>query len=60
MPSSRGSSQPRNQTHISYVSYIGRRILYHYSHLGSPTKYYTFPKQKSENTQKQKEKNEKL
>ena len=29
MPSSRGSSQPRNQTHISYVSYIGRSILYY-------------------------------
>ena len=23
MPSSRGASQPRDQTHISYVSYIG-------------------------------------
>ena len=29
MPSSRGSSQPRDQTHISYVSCIGRRVLYH-------------------------------
>ena len=28
MPSSRASSQPRDQTHISYVSYIGRRVLY--------------------------------
>ena len=27
--SSRGSSQPRNQTHISCVSCIGRQILYH-------------------------------
>ena len=26
---SRGSSQPRDQTHISQVSYIGRRVLYH-------------------------------
>ena len=28
-PSSRGSSQPRDQTHISYVSCTGRQILYH-------------------------------
>ena len=27
--SSRGSSRPRDQTHISYVSSIGRQILYH-------------------------------
>ena len=26
---SRGSSQPRDQTCVSYVSYIGRRVLYH-------------------------------
>ena len=29
MPSSRESSWPRDQTHISYVSCIGRRVLYH-------------------------------
>ena len=29
MPSSRGSLQPRDQTHISYVSCIGRRVLSH-------------------------------
>ena len=29
MPSSRGASQPRDQTHVSPVSCIGRRILYH-------------------------------
>jgi len=29
MPSSRGSSRPRDQTHVSYVSCIGRWILYH-------------------------------
>ena len=29
MPSSRGSSQPRDQTCISYVSYTGRWDLYH-------------------------------
>jgi len=34
--SSRGSSQPKDQTHISY---IGRQILYHLSHLGSPQTY---------------------
>ena len=28
-PSSRGSSQPRGQTCISYVSYICKRVLYH-------------------------------
>ena len=34
--SSKGSSQPRDQTHISYVSCIGRWVLYHWRHLGSP------------------------
>ena len=29
MPSSRGSSQPKDQTCICYISYIGRQILYH-------------------------------
>ena len=29
MPSSRGSSQPRDQTQISYVSCISRWVLYH-------------------------------
>ena len=29
LPSSRGSSQPRDWTHISYVSCIGRQVLYH-------------------------------
>ena len=29
MPSSRGSSQPKDQTHISYSSCIGRWVLYH-------------------------------
>ena len=33
---SKGSSQPRDGTHISYISCIGRRVLYHYCHLGSP------------------------
>ena len=33
MPSSRGSSQPRDQTPISCISYIGRQVLYHWRHL---------------------------
>ena len=36
MPSSKRSSQPRDQSHISCVSCIGRQILYHWCHLGSP------------------------
>ena len=36
MPSSRGSSHLMDQTCISYVSCIGRQILYHSHHLGSP------------------------
>ena len=49
MTSSRGSSPPKNQTLISCVSFIGRQVLYHYCHLGSPVatildrKYRTFP-----------------
>ena len=35
IPSSRGSSQPRDQTQVSYVSCTGKRILYHQHHLGS-------------------------
>ena len=35
MPSSRGSSQPGDQTLISYVSCIGRWVLDHQHHLGS-------------------------
>ena len=34
MSSSTGSSRPRDQTHVSYVSYIGRCALSH--HVGSP------------------------
>ena len=29
MPSSRGSSQPKDRTRVSYVSCIGRQVLYH-------------------------------
>ena len=32
---SRESSRPRDQTHASYVSCIGRQVLYHYCHLES-------------------------
>ena len=35
MPSSRGSSWPRDLTRFSYVSYISRQVLYHKCHLGS-------------------------
>ena len=35
MASSRGSSWPRERTCISYVSCIGRQVLYHLHHLGS-------------------------
>ena len=37
MPASRRSSQSRDQTRDSYVSCIGRQVLYHQRHLGSPT-----------------------
>ena len=33
---SRGSSWPRDQTCVSYVLCIGRRVLYYWRHLGSP------------------------
>ena len=36
--SSRGSSQPRDQTHVSCISCIGRWIILPLCHLGSPTK----------------------
>ena len=31
-----GNPDPENQTHISYVFCIGRQVLYHQCHLGSP------------------------
>ena len=37
MPFSRGSSRAREQTHVSYISCTARQVLYHYSHLGSPS-----------------------
>ena len=36
MPSSRGSSQPRDQTQVFYFFCIGRQVLYKQCHLGSP------------------------
>ena len=36
MPSSRGSSQPRDGIHVSYISCIGWQILYLQCHLQSP------------------------
>ena len=36
MPSSRGSSKPRDQTHFSYVICIDGQVLYHWHHLESP------------------------
>ena len=42
MPSSRGSSQPRDWTIISYISFIGRRVFFFFlrlSPLWSPTPY---------------------
>ena len=35
MPFSRGSSRPRDWSCVSYVSRMGRWVLYHYHHLGS-------------------------
>ena len=36
MPSFRVSSRPRDGIYVSYVSCIGRQVLYHSCHLGSP------------------------
>ena len=37
MPSSKGFSQPRDQTDICYISCIGRQVPYYQPYLGSPT-----------------------
>ena len=39
MLSSRQSSWPRDWAFVSYGSWIGRRVLYHQGHLGSPCLY---------------------
>ena len=36
MPSSRGSSQPRDRAFVSSASCTGQRVLYDYRRLGSP------------------------
>ena len=36
MSSSRGSSQPKDRTQVSFVSCISRQVLYHERHLGRP------------------------
>ena len=43
MPSSRGSSWPKNQTSISYVSCFGTWVLYYWHHVGSPRKTFKYP-----------------
>ena len=43
MPSSMGSSRPRDRTCVSYVSCISRWVLYHQRHLGSPLTQYLLP-----------------
>ena len=42
MLSFRGSCWPRDRTHVSHVSLIGRQVLYHEHHLGSPNSYITY------------------
>ena len=39
IPTSRASYWPRDLTLLSYISCIGRWVLYHYHHLGSPRLY---------------------
>ena len=39
---SRGSSWPRDRTHVSYISCIDRRIPYHWPHVGSPNSFHYF------------------
>ena len=44
MLSLRRSSQARDQTRVSYVSWIGRWVIYHQHHLGSPKRICRCPK----------------
>ena len=46
MPSSRGSSQPRDRIHISWVSCIGKWVLYHWATWEASLQYLIFPKLK--------------
>ena len=41
-----GSSQPRDRTCVSYVSCIGRQVLYHQCSLGSPCSELVKPKER--------------
>ena len=36
MPSFRRSAPSRDRTSIAYISWVGRKVLYHQHHLGSP------------------------
>ena len=42
MPSSRGSSWPRDQTHVSHFFCIGRWVRYHQCHLGGSPRPYSY------------------
>ena len=42
VPSSRGSSQPRNQTSVFYISCIGKRVLHPLAPPGKPLGYGAF------------------
>ena len=42
----RGSSWHRDQTHISYISCIGRQVLYRWRHLGNPIFFVAFENNK--------------
>ena len=48
MPRSRGTPQPRDQTCVSYISCIGRRVLYHFTKASwcFPVEYYSIFKKK--------------
>ena len=48
MPFPRGSSQPRDWTHVSYISCIGKQVLYHLCHLGSPRMHGTWDLMKAQ------------
>ena len=49
MPSSRGSSQLKDQTCICCVSCNGRQVLYHLGHLGSPSRINSAPQKRQLN-----------
>ena len=44
IPSSRGSSQPRDRTRVSWVSYIDKQILYHWATWEAPIVYMNMDK----------------